>query len=404
MLLKIAWRNIWRNKRRSAIVLGSIIVGVIAIIFMDAFMIGWMNQMLRNQISLNTAHVQIHKEGFNDSKVTQNFMPDYKEVDKVLSENNNIAHYSRRTITFGLLSSASNSSGVYIYGVDHDKEGSVSLIEASIVEGTYLTGGEREITMGTKLAEKLSVSLGDKVVVMVNTPEGSIGSDVFRIVGLFKTPSSEYDKSYIYVNLPSAQRMMEIGDNIYEYAVVVKDYNNANLVRDQIIAKLDNRYEVFSYEDLLPMLVMQVQMMDEYMGIFYFIIGLAMIFGIINVMLMAVFERIHEFGVLMSIGMKSRKLFAMVVTEASVLGVVGTIIGVVIGALLLWPISISGINLVDFASSLDSVGIGSIIYPELVLGKVITTIILIPFMTIIGAIYPAYRAVKLEPVYALRYV
>lgn len=404
MLLKLAWRNIWRNKRRSLIVLGSIIVGVIAIIFMDAFMVGWMNQMLRNQISLNTAHVQIHKDGFNDNKVTQNFMPDYNEVDKVLSENPNIADYSRRTITFGLLSSASNSSGVYIYGVDHDKEGSVSLIEASIVEGTYLTGGDREITVGTKLAEKLSVELGDKVVVMVNTPDGSIGSDVFRIVGLFKTPSSEYDKSYIYVNLPNAQRMMEIGDNIYEYAVVLKDYNNANLVRDQIRKGLDDRYEVYSYVDLLPMLVMQVQMMDEYMGIFYFIIGLAMIFGIINVMLMAVFERIHEFGVLMSIGMKNRKLFAMIVTEASVLGIVGTIIGVIIGSLILWPLTNSGINLVDFASSLDSVGIGSIIYPELVIEKVITTIILIPFMTIVGAIYPAYRAVKLEPVYALRYV
>ena len=258
--------------------------------------------------------------------------------------------------------------------------------------------------MGTQLAEKLSVGLGDKVVVMVNTPDGSIGSDVFRIVGLFKTVSSDYDKSYIYVNLPNAQRMMEIGDNIYEYAIVVNDYNNANLVRDQIKAQLDDRYEVFSYVDLLPMLVMQVEMMDEFMGIFYFIIGLAMIFGIINVMLMAVFERIHEFGVLTSIGMRAKKLFAMVITEAAALGVLGTIIGVILGALILWPLSIHGINLVDFASSLNSVGIGSIIYPELILTKVIATLILIPFMTIIGAIYPAYKAIKFEPVYALRYV
>ena len=404
MLLKLSWRNIWRNKRRSSIVLGSIIVGVIAILFMDAFMVGWMNQMLRNQINLNTSHVQIHKKGFNDNKVTQNFMPVYKDVENIIKENKNITHFSRRTITFGLLSSASNSSGVYIYGVDYEKEGNVSLIKASIVEGTYLTGNDREVTIGTKLAEKLDVELGDKVVVMVNTPDGSIGSDVFRIVGLFKTPSSEYDKSYIYINLSNAQRMMEIGDNIYEYAIIANDHNNANLVRNEISANLDDRYEVFSYNDLLPMLVMQSNMMDEFMGVFYLIIGLAMIFGIINVMLMAVFERIHEFGVLMSIGMKNKKLFSMVVTEASILGIVGTLIGIVIGLVLLWPITINGIDLVDFASSLDSVGIGSVIYPELIIGKVITTIIIIPFMTILGAIYPAYRAIKLEPVYALRYV
>lgn len=404
MLLKLAWRNIWRNKRRSSIVLGSIIIGAIAIIFLDAFMAGWLNQMLRNQINLNTSHVQIHKNGFNDNKVAQNFMPDYSEVENIIKENKHVLHYSKRTITFGLLSSASNSSGVYVYGVDHKAEGEVSLIKSSIVKGTYLTGGEREITIGTKLAEKLNVDLGDKVVIMVNTPDGSIGSDVFRITGLFKTPSSEYDKSYIYINIPNAQRMMEIADNIYEYAIVTDSYDHANLVRDQIQSKLDDRYEVFSYIDLLPMLVMQVSLMDEFMGTFYMIIGLAMIFGIINVMLMAVFERIHEFGVLMSIGMKNRKLFSMVITEAMLLGIFGTLIGIVIGTLLLWPVSINGLNLSDFASSLDAVGIGSIIYPELVIGKVITTLLIIPFMTILGAIYPAYRTIKLEPVYALRYV
>ncbi|OGU53956.1 MAG: hypothetical protein A2V66_08520 [Ignavibacteria bacterium RBG_13_36_8] len=404
MLLRLAWRNIWRNKRRSLIVMGSVIIGVISIIFMDGFGVGWMNQMLFNQISLNTSHVQIHKTGFNDNKVIQNYILDYPAVENVLKGNPNIVYYSKRAITFGLLSSASNSSGVYVYGIIPEAEQNVSMIKKSIIEGKYLSGDDREVIMGTKLAEKLGVTLGDKVVVMVNTPDGSIGSDVFRIVGMFKTPSSEYDKAYIYVNLSNAQRMMEIGDEIYEYAIIANDYHNAGLVRDQILSKLDKRYEVFSYTDLLPMLVMQMDMMDEYMGIFYFIIGLAMIFGIINVMLMAVFERIHEFGVLMSIGMKNRKLFTMVVYEALILGIIGTIAGLILGIIIMYPMTIYGINFGDFASSLDSLGIGAIIYPELVLEKLITTFIIIPFMVALGAVYPAVKAIKLEPVYALRYV
>lgn len=404
MLSKLAWRNIWRNKRRSVIVMGSIVVGVISIIFWDAFAVGWMKQMLQNQISLNTAHVQIHKKGFKDNKVIQNFIPDHEQVEKIIQENNNVTYYSKRVITFGLLSSASNSSGVYVYGVDSNSEENVSMIKSSIVEGTYLTGNERELVMGTKLAEKLDITLGDKVVAMANTPDGSIGSEVFRVVGLFKTPSSEYDKAYIYINLDNAQRMTEIGDKIYEYAIVINDHNNANEVRNQLISKLNNSYEVFSYVDLLPMLVMQMEMMDEYMGIFYFIIGLAMIFGIINVMLMAVFERINEFGVLMSIGMKNRKIFSMVITESLILGIIGTIAGIILGVLLLLPLIANGIDFSDFASSLNSVGIGSIIYPELILEKLITTFIVIPLFTILGALYPAYKAVKLEPVYALRYV
>lgn len=404
MLSKLAWRNIWRNKRRSVIVMGSIVVGVISIIFMDAFAVGWMKQMLLNQISLNTAHVQIHKKGFKDNKVIQNYIPDHEKVENIIKENNNVTHFSKRVITFGLLSSASNSSGVYVYGVDPSKEEHVSMIKASIVEGTYLTGAERELIMGSKLAEKLDVTLGDKVVAMANTPDGSIGSEVFRIVGLFKSPSSEYDKAYIYINLKSAQRMTEIGDNIYEYSIIINDHHNAGAVRDQLISKLDGNYEVFSYVDLLPMLVMQMEMMDEYMGIFYFIIGLAMIFGIINVMLMAVFERINEFGVLMSIGMKNRKIFSMVITESLILGIIGTIAGIILGVLLLLPLVANGIDFGDFASSLNSVGIGAVIYPEIILEKLITTFIIIPIFTILGAIYPAYKAVKLEPVYALRYV
>jgi ABC-type antimicrobial peptide transport system permease subunit len=134
------------------------------------------------------------------------------------------------------------------------------------------------------------------------------------------------------------------------------------------------------------------------------IIGLALIFGIINVMLMSVFERINEFGVLMSIGMKNSKLFLMIVFEAFIIGVIGTIAGLIIGLLIHYPISITGIDFSVFAEGLDSYGVGAIIYPYLSIENIITMIIIIPFIVVLGAIYPAFRAIRLQPVYAVRYV
>ena len=140
MLLKLAWRNIWRNKRKSLIVLSSVIVGMIAVIFYDGLDHGMLRQMLNNQISNSVSHIQIHKKGFTDNKVIKNYIPDNEQVEKVVKNQKDIKAYSERVITFGLLSSASSSSGVYIYGVYPDMESKVSDIKKSIIEGTFFTG------------------------------------------------------------------------------------------------------------------------------------------------------------------------------------------------------------------------------------------------------------------------
>lgn len=386
------------------IVIGSVMVGIIAQILTDGLTNGMLYQMLFNQISSSIAHIQIHKSGFNDNKVIQNYIPDYRKVEEAIKENPNIKYYSKRVITFGLLSSAKSSSGVYIYGVEAGREENVSKIKSSIIKGTYLTGDKREIVLGKRLADKLGVKLGDKVVGLANTPDGSIGSELFRITGFYETFSSEFDKSSIFINIASAQNMLNIGDNIFEFALITNNYKEASIVKDQISSKLSGQYEVLDYQDLLPLLIMQLDLYQEMMWILNLIIGLALIFGIINAMLMSVFERIREFGVIMSIGMKNSKLFLMVLLEALIIGVIGTILGIFAGILIHIPLSISGIDFSIFSESLKSFGVGAIIYPVLSLGNTISLIIIIPFIAALGAIYPAYKAVKLEPIYAIRYV
>lgn len=404
MLIKLAWRNIWRNKRRSLVVLLSVIVGVNSLLFMDGLTNGMIYQMLANQISNNISHIQIHKNGFTDNKVIQSNIPDPLIVEDALKNNPSVKSYSKRVVTFGLLSSATNSAGVFLNGIIPKDEIKVSNISNSIVEGEYFTGGEREIVLGTKLAEKLEVGLGDKVVALSNMPTGKIGSEVFRITGLYKTPSSEFDKSFIYIPIKTAQSMLQLDDKVFEFAIVTKNINSTEMVKNELLAELGSKYEVQSYKDLLPLLIIWMDMYKESLVFINFIVGLALIFGIINSMLMAVYERINEFGVLMAIGMKNIKMFFMVVFEAVILGIFGTLIGLASGLLINWPISIIGIDLSLFAEGLNSYGVGAVIYPTLSFENFIMTLLMIPVVSVLGAIYPAYKAIKLDPIYAIRYV
>ncbi|MBE0644152.1 MAG: ABC transporter permease [Bacteroidetes bacterium] len=404
MLFTIAWRNIWRNRRRSQIVMISIIVGVVAVMFNDGLSVGMIHQMLDNQIGSHVSHIQIHAKGFNDNRVVQNYIHQPEIIDRALENTRGVKTWSTRVITFGLLSSAMNSSGGLIVGVDHSREENVTSIKSSLISGRYLSGKPHEVVVGKRLADRLKVGLGDKVVGMASALNGDVGSDLFRVVGIYETVSSEFDKAYMFTSLSSAQNMLELGDNVLEYAVIVDDISQVEAITRELRRTLGGEYEVLSYIDLLPLLVAQVEMYAEMMYVIYLIIGLAMVFGIINTMLMSVFERIREFGVLMAIGMKNSYVFRMVMVEAMMLAVLGTGIGLGLGSLLLVVLNSVGINLSMFTEGLTSFGVGAIIYPRLTIDAVMSVVIIIPMTALLGSIYPALKATRLQPVNAIRYV
>ena len=424
MLLKLAWRNIWRNKRRSLIVITSVIIGLIAIVLTNGLANGMLQQMLFNQINLNISHIQIHKKGFNDNKIVQSYIPDYQNVESILKSNSAIESYSKRVLAAGILSSANNSSGVLIKGIDPLEESKVSIIKSSIIEGKYISYNKHDIIIGKKLADKLEVGLGDKVVAMANTLNGNIGSDVFRIVGIFRTANSTYDKMSIYINTNAEQGMLgfdgqpgrgtsvtdsreqnqPVAGKYYEFAIITKDFENVDMVKKDLEKKLGSEYEVLTYKDLLPMLIYQLEFFNKSMMIVNLVIGLALIFGIVNSMLMSVFERINEIGVLMAIGMKNFRLSSMIILEALILGILGTLGGLAVGLVINGLLSHSGLNLGLFSAGLGAIGVGSIVYPALSLSEILGTVLFMPFVAVLGALYPSYRAIKLQPIYAINYV
>jgi ABC-type lipoprotein release transport system permease subunit len=403
MIFKLAWRNIWRNKRRTLIVVVSIVVSVSVLLLIDTLSMGMMKQMLDNQINLHIAHIQIHKRGFNDDKTVKNYIPDSEKIEEVLRQIDEIKFYSRRVISYGLINSAFNSSGVIIVGVEPEREKNITIISRSIVEGKYI-GEERGIILGKKLAQKLNVEIGDKVVLMVSDLNGNVSSDVFRVIGLYESPSSEFDKVYVYIPIESAQQLLGLGDKVIEFALILKDQNFINSVKDEIARAIGNSYEVLSYDDISPLIRIGIEMYKELIWIYYLIFGIAVGFGVVNIMLMSVFERVREFGVLKAIGMKNKKIFALILLESFMIGVVGTIIGLVIGLVLYLPLSKTGVDLGIFAESLAWFGSGRIIYPVLTEFTLSLLIFTMPFISLIGAIYPAIKSIKFEPVEALKHI
>lgn len=404
MLLKLSWRNLWRNRRRSLIVLAAIVLGLIVLVLTEAYTAGMLKQMLDDQIGSHVAHMLIHKKGFNDNKIIQNYLPSADAVESALERGGLSEAASRRIVAYGLASSASNSSGVSIVGVEPEKESRITLIKSWVVEGSYLSGGEREIVIGRGLAERLGVELGGKIVLMSSAKDGTVGSDVFRIIGLYESSNGEFDKAYVYIKLGNAQRMLGLDSQVNEIAVLARNPDEVSTLQENVKAALGDEYEVLSYDELLPALMAILEVADSSMGIYYLIIGIATIFGIINTLLMSVFERIREFGVLMAMGMKNKEVFSMVLMEALLLGVIGTVAGLVVGMAIYVPMWTYGLDLSSFSEGLKFIGVSATVYPLITPIALVRIILIIPFISVLASVYPAVRAIRLVPVRAIYYI
>jgi putative ABC transport system permease protein len=404
MIPTIAWRNIWRNKRRSVIGITTIAIGVTALLLTDAIYNGMLTEMLDSQIRSHIAHLQIHAQGFNDNKVIQNSIADVDEIERILRNDPNVEFFSRRVSAFGIVSSASNSSGVSVIGIDPQREQLVTKIRSSIVAGTYLDSTQNKVIVSKKLAEKLSVELDDKIVLMASALDGRVGSDVFRIVGIFETAGADFDRTFLFIPITNAQRMMGLGARICEIAVIVKSTEGLGSTQASLQSSIGPAYEVLSYRDLIPSLIMIVDIGRKAMIIYYLIIGIAILFGITNTMLMAVFERTRELGILMATGMKNVRLFGMIICEALFLSAIGTFIGICVGIAVYLPLTSSGIDLGSVAEGLTMVGASPVIHPALTVAGLVNALTIIPLISMLAAVYPAYKATGLEPVQAIQYV
>ncbi len=407
LFLRLAWRNLWRNPWRTAIVLTAVAVGIAGVVLSMAINNGLVLQMVQNAIATEVGHLQVHAPGFDRNPVVRVRLADGGHAtEEVLRSLPEVKAWAPRVTSEGLVFSPRASVGVRVVGIDPAKEATVSILARSVVAGSYLgdaDGSAKRLLIGATLAHRLHVGVGDKVVLSVQDLSGDMTGEAFRVAGEFRTPSLEFDRGTVFMRLDQSQQIFGLGEAISEVVVIAGERAEIPAIREALRLRLGNAVEVQTWEELRPMLLQTVEIFDSVGWYVYAAIFVAMVFGIANVLLMAVYERIREIGVLMAIGMRPQRLLAMIVTESVVLTALG--LGLGYGAAVAAVAALSdGIDLSFWASGLTAVGVGTRIVPVIRSYDVVIPIGIAMLTAVVASLWPALRAARLRPAEAIRYV
>ena len=401
-IIKIAWRNVWRNKLRSLIVITSMVLGLWSGLFSASMMSALNNQRINSAIKSQLSHLQIHHPSFQDNYDIKYQINDLNKVLKALDENKKVNSYSARIVLSGMASTARGATGVKLIGADHTNEINITDIHSHIVKGTYFSGGtSRQAVIGQELAEKLKLDIKKSIYLTFVNEDGSQERLKLKVVGIFKSGNSIFDGSHMFAQKDYLDKIFGKEDIIHEIALVSNDINQAKELKYELLKAFpDNEIELWS--EISPELGYANEMLSFFLYIFMTIILIALSFGIINTMLMAILERKRELGVLMSVGLNKSKIFLMIALETLFISIVSVPLGVFLSYVTISYFGDVGIDLSMVEEGLEQFGMGTRLYTELYLDYYINITLLTFLLTFISSLFPARRALKLEPAVAVR--
>ena len=401
MLSIISWRNVWRSKGRSFVVIGAIILGIWALTFAMGFSRSFIQNYIDNAINSEYAHIQIHHPKFQANKDIQMKIDNGYEMAEEIRQMPEVKSVTARSVISGMVNSAQTAGGVQIFGIKPEHEANVFGLNRDIKEGSYFDGVKRNpIIIGQDLAEKLHVDLKSKIVLTFTDAEGNIVSGAFRIAGIFKSSSPILNQTAVYVKAEDLHRLLNETNLVHEVALKIDDTEQLATFKNNLQSKYPD-LKIQTWKELAPELELMVNQSSVSIMILLAIIMLALGFGIVNTMLMAVLERMKEIGMLMAIGMNKIRVFFMIILETVMLALIGGPIGLIFGYVTIKIFQSTGLDLSNYAEGLEQFGYGNIIYPMLELQYYIYMALGVIITAILGAVYPAIKAIKLRPVEAL---
>ncbi len=412
LVLRLGWRNLWRNPGRSALAVGAVAVAFAALMTLDGLSEGMARQMLADGTRLLLGQVQVHDAGY---------LPDRNFYDTVggaagadvpallgaLEARPGVRVAAPRAWAFGLLSTGPRSAGAELLGVEPAREARVTSLLDTVVEGHGLAGAPpRTVLLGRTLAEVLGARVGDEVAVVTQAADGSIGNELWRVRGIFRTGLVALDRSLAVVSLGDLQALLALGPGrVHEVALGIDDPLGAERVAADLAAAgvLPPRGKAESWERLAPALADYLRLLRGWNWIVVVIVGVFAGFGVLNSMLMAVFERTHELGVLASLGFRPSQTLAMVAAESVCLAAVGLAVGLGLGtgatAYLVWH----GWDLTRWAQGLTIAGVlvNPVLHATFTWQSIPSLALSLGAITVLAALIPAVRAARLRPVQAL---
>lgn len=403
MLLKMAWRNVWRNKARSLIIAASVAIGLFAGVFVLSIYKGMIGGRIQNVIEDEVAHLQLYHPEFKKDNEAVYTIPGVDSLLDHLKDKKEIKAFSERSLAQGMLSTGTGSNGVEIRGVHAAQEKIVSRLDKKIMIGNYLGAGKRnELLIGKKLLDKMNLKVGDKVVLTFTDKDNNITAGAFRISGVYQSSNTPLDERTVYVNKNDLDTLLNIGNGFHEVALLLFNNDDVDTVK-QILQKENKNLLVQTWKEASPETELTVSTVDQFSIIIIIIIMLALAFGIINTMLMAILERTRETGMMVALGMNKPRLFVMVLLETIMLTVAGVPLGLLLAWVVIFYTSRQGINVASFAKDvMQQFGYSSIIYPQFPIEKLAGVLLIVFITAIVSAMLPALKALQLRPVEALR--
>ena len=405
MFISIAWKNIWRNKLRSLIILCAVVVGLFGGLFASALMNGMVVERINTAIDNESANIQIHHKEFQLNKELVDTISEVTAISQILDTASQVSGWSSRLKIIAMAASAATGTGVMINGVDPEKERQVTKIWKCINDSNgnwFADNKKNSIVIGAKLASKLKIKLRSKIVLTFQAADQNVVSSAFKVVGIYKTKNSPFDERTVFVNNADLRPIVGFtSGQSHEIAIALKDDKANSQVCSMLQKKFTNPV-IQSWKELMPELGLLSDMMTQMLFVVMIIILLALCFGIINTMLMAVMERTREIGMLMAVGMNKMKVFQMIMLETVILALFGGFVGMTISGIIIHIYSKVGVNLTAFSKGFESVGFNAMIYPSLDTSFYIGLTILVIIAGIISSLIPARKALRLNPVEAIR--
>ncbi len=400
-MIRLAWRNLWRNHRRTLIMLAAIVIGVWAMIFMTALMRGMVDQMLKDGINSLPGMVQIHHPDYRDDPGIENSLNPPAEKLLTALENPLVTGWSSRVRVPAMISSERDSRGVILMGIDPAAELGLAFDLEDIVEGRFLESvDDRGLVVGRKLMQRLETRLDKRVAVMSQDPENNIADRGFRIVGVFKASLESQEEQYIYAGRETIQSLLKIDNQVSEIAINGHDYRDLGALQKLITAAAPADAEVLTWMELNSYLSVMLGMMDGFVLVWVIVIFLALSFGLANTLMMAVFERVREIGLIQALGMRPASILYLILVESLLLLLLGLLLGNLLAIATIVPLK-DGIDVSVVAKGMEMMGVGSMLYPALKLGDLLTANVVVIVLGLLTSLLPAWRASRYRPVEAI---
>ena len=406
-LIKMAWRNMWRNWRRTAIATVAIVLGLILLLFMGGLIQGSDQAIFGNAVRLYGGNIQVHAPGYLVKASRMPLLPleDADAAVQAALAQPLVLSASKRINTGGIVSSREGAFPIAITGVEPSAEAPHSIQANAITEGRYLLDEDLDaIFIGKGLAGLLDVSVGDRVTVLGRVKNESMRQRTMTIVGIYDVGMPELEKAMAFITLTEAQALYGLPDQATEVVITLEKVGQEPAVLPALRAALPG-YEVDSWETLRPEMRQTMDTKSMVTTFFAFVVLFIASIGVLNLMLMAVFERTREMGVLSALGMKGRQIMLLFLLEGALIGAVGAVVGVALGMAIVWVFGQVGIGF-DFAESMGGMAalMGDRLYPIYPLRDAIGRGVAVVLIAALASLYPAWQAVRKEPAEALHHI